>query len=46
MFDLLLGLRRDIEGSAQVEVEIKGSQPLFRDYVMGMWMSAHGFTHF
>jgi hypothetical protein len=50
MFDLLLGLRQAVEGGAQVEADIAGSQPLFRDfwvlgYVMGMGMSAHGFTH-
>jgi hypothetical protein len=32
MFDLLLGLRKDVENGAQVEVEIMGYQPLFRDF--------------
>ena len=49
MFDLLLGLQQAVEG-VQVEAEIAGSQPLFRDfwvlgYVTGMGMLAHGFTH-
>jgi hypothetical protein len=35
MFDLLLGLRQAIEARAQVNVEIAGSQPLFRDF----WVS-------
>jgi hypothetical protein len=37
MFDLLLGLRLDFEGGAQVEAEIVGSWPLFRDFwVLGL----------
>jgi hypothetical protein len=32
MFDLILGLRQNIECGAQDEVEITGSQPLF-----GIW---------
>jgi hypothetical protein len=37
MFDLLLGLRQAVEGEAQVEVEIVGSRPPFRDFwVMGL----------
>jgi hypothetical protein len=45
MFDLFWGLRQAIEGGVQVKAEIAGSQPLFRAYVMGMGMLAHGFTH-
>jgi hypothetical protein len=50
MFDLLLGLRQAVEGRVQVEAEIAGSQPLFRDFRVlglckGMGMLAHGFTH-
>jgi hypothetical protein len=40
MFDLLLGLRQAVEGGvqvAQVEAEIAGSRPLFRDFwVLGL----------
>jgi hypothetical protein len=37
MFDLLLGLRQAVEGEVQVEVEIMGSQALFRDFwVLGL----------
>jgi hypothetical protein len=50
MFDLFLGLRQDVEGGAQNEAEIVGSRPFlglfgFWDYVTGMGMSTHGFTH-
>jgi hypothetical protein len=50
MFDLLLGLRQAVEGGVQVEVEIAGSWPLFRDFwVLGLCNGygdvAHGFTH-
>jgi hypothetical protein len=43
MFDLLLGLRQAVKGGAQVEVDIKGSQPLFRYFwvlglcIFGFW---------
>jgi hypothetical protein len=45
----ILGFQQAIEGGVQDEVDIAGSLPLFRaflgwDYVMGMGMSAHGFT--
>jgi len=37
MFDLILGLRQAIEGGAQDEENIAGSQPLFRDFwVLGL----------
>jgi hypothetical protein len=37
MFDLLLGLRQAVKGEAQVEEEIMGSQPHFRDFwVLGL----------
>ena len=50
MFDLLLGLRQAVDDIAQVEAEIADLGPFlgifgFWDYVMGMGMSAHGFTH-
>jgi hypothetical protein len=50
MFDLFWDFDRLVEGGAQVEAEIAGSRPLFRNfgfwaYVTGMGMSAHGFTH-
>ena len=51
MFDLFLGLRQTVEGGAQDKAEVTGSQPLFKgflgfwSYVMGMGMSAYGFTH-
>jgi hypothetical protein len=32
MFDLFLGLQQAVEGGAQDEVEIAGSQHLFRDF--------------
>jgi hypothetical protein len=37
MFDLFLGLQQAVEGGAQVEADIVGSQPLFRDFcVLGI----------
>ena len=47
MFDLILGLQQVVEGRVKYEVEIMGSQPLLGiwDYVTGMRMSTHGFTH-
>jgi hypothetical protein len=37
MFDLLLGLRQVVEGRVQVEVDITGSWPLFKDFrVLGL----------
>jgi hypothetical protein len=37
MLDLFLGLRQVVEGGAQDEAEITGSQPLFRDFqVLGL----------
>jgi hypothetical protein len=50
MLDLFLGLQQAVEGGAKDKVEIAGYQPLlgifgFWDYVMGMGMSSHGFTH-
>jgi hypothetical protein len=50
MFDLFLGLRQAVEGRAQDEAEIVDLDPLLGifgiwDYVTGMGMSAHGFTH-
>jgi hypothetical protein len=32
MFDLFWGLRQAVKGRAQIEVEIAGSRPLFRDF--------------
>jgi hypothetical protein len=32
MFELFLGLRQAVEGRTQVEAEIMGSRPLFRDF--------------
>jgi hypothetical protein len=34
MFDLLLVLRQAIEDEMQVEADIVGSQPLFRDFLV------------
>jgi hypothetical protein len=51
MLDLFLGLQQAVEGRVQDEVEIAGSWPLLGpffgiwDYVMGIGMSSHGFTH-
>jgi hypothetical protein len=48
MFDWILGLRQDVKGGAQDEAEITISRPLFfwiLDYITGMGLSAHGFTH-
>jgi hypothetical protein len=36
----ILGLRQPVEGRAQVEVKIVGSQPLFRDF--GFWAYVTG----
>jgi hypothetical protein len=46
MFDHFV-LQQLVEGRAQDEVEIEGSRPLFGiwEYVTGMGMLAHGFTH-
>jgi hypothetical protein len=41
MFDLLLGLRQAVEGRAQVEAEIVGSRPLFRDF--WVWVLCNGY---
>ena len=41
MFDLFLGLRQDVEGGAQVEVEITGSRPLFRYF--WVWGLCNGY---
>jgi hypothetical protein len=50
MLDLFLGLRQAVEGEAQDEVDIVDLGPFLGifgiwDYVTGMGMSAHGFTH-
>jgi hypothetical protein len=50
MFDLVLGHRQAVEGGAQDEERSQDLNPFlgifgFWDYVMGMGMSAHGFTH-
>jgi len=51
MFDLFLGLREVVEGRAQVEAEIAGSRPLFREvigirvYVTGIGCQPMGFVH-
>jgi hypothetical protein len=34
MFDLFFGLRQDIKGGAQVEAEIAGYGPLFRNFLV------------
>jgi hypothetical protein len=34
MFDLSLGLQHAVEGRAQIEADIAGSQPLFRDFLV------------
>jgi hypothetical protein len=42
MFDLFLGLQKAVKGGAQIEVEIVGSQSLFRDFwVLGL-CNGHG----
>jgi hypothetical protein len=50
MFDLLLGLRQAVEGRAKSKRRSWDLNPFlgifgFWAYVMGMGMSAHGFTH-
>jgi hypothetical protein len=42
MFDLFLGLRQAVEGGAQDEAEIVGSQPLFRDFWVFILCNRYG----
>jgi hypothetical protein len=42
MFDLLLGLQQVVEGRAEVEVEIVGSWPLFRDFWVLVLCNGYG----
>jgi hypothetical protein len=42
MFDLFLGLRQAVEGGAQVEEEIAGSWPLFRDFLVLILCNGYG----
>jgi hypothetical protein len=44
MFDLLLGLRQAVKGGAQVEVEIVGSRPLFRDFWVLVLCHEYGYV--
>ena len=42
MFGLLLGLQQIVEGGAQVEAEIMGTQPLFRDFWVLVLCNGYG----